>query len=74
MTKEISIGNILTRDAMKNLKGGLKTHTYTVTCTTLPGYTMTEPGSCTGGASACQTASYNYCQSTPGCQACTASY
>jgi len=34
MTKGISIGHILTRDAMKNLKGG---RVYEVNCTTGPG-------------------------------------
>jgi hypothetical protein len=68
MTKEISIGHILTRDAMKNLKGG---KAYPVNCTTSPGYTQTSPGSCSGTRANCQKEADNYCANTAGCVACS---
>ena len=70
MTKEISIGHILTRDAMKNLKGGKR---FEVNCSTDPGYSQTSPGSCTGTRSACQTAANDWCSGAAGCASCSLS-
>jgi hypothetical protein len=68
MTKGISIGHILTRDAMKNLKGG---KAYTVNCTATPGFHQESPGSCTGSQSACQTKADNWCsQASNHCLSC----
>jgi len=68
MTKGISIGHILTRDAMKNLKGG---RAYAVNCTAMAGYHQESPGSCTGTASACQTAANSWCNNpTNHCVSC----
>ena len=67
MTKGISIGHILTRDAMKNLKGG---KAYAVNCSTTPGYHQESPGSCSGTQSQCQTAANNWCAQTAGCSSC----
>jgi hypothetical protein len=69
MTKGISIGHILTRDAMKNLKGG---RAYEVNCTAAPGYHQELPGSCTGTLSACQSQVNSWCsQSANHCLSCT---
>jgi hypothetical protein len=69
MTKVISIGHILTRDAMKNLKGGIA---YDVNCTAAPGYTQQSPGSCTGTVSACQSLADSWCSQTANhCLSCT---
>ncbi len=70
MTKEISIGHILTRDAMKNLKGG---KAYEVNCTTTPGYSQTSSGSCSGTRSACQQKADEWCAGTTGCASCSLS-
>lgn len=69
MTKGISIGHILTRDAMKNLKGG---RAYEVTCTAAPGYHQEAPGTCSGSQSGCQSVADNWCsQAANNCLSCT---
>jgi hypothetical protein len=71
MNKEISFGHILTRDAMKNLKGG---KAFAVNCTTQPGYTQTSPGSCSGTRSACQAEANNWCSNnSASCASCSLS-
>ena len=70
MTKEISIGHILTRDAMKNLKGGRR---FEVNCSTTEGYTQTSSGSCTGTRANCQAEANSWCSTAAGCASCSLS-
>ncbi|MFT4094218.1 MAG: hypothetical protein QM640_11310 [Niabella sp.] len=72
MSNRISFGHVLSRNAMKNLRGGTKD--YTVSCETEEGYTQTETGSCTGmTALECQTEANAWCENTKGCKNCQVS-
>jgi hypothetical protein len=71
MTKAISVGHILTRDAMKNLKGG---KVYAVNCNIGNGYHQEAPGSCSGTQSQCQAAANSWCSSHSNyCSSCSLS-
>lgn len=64
MKKGISIGQILTRDAMKNINGGKD---YGVSCSAAPGYHQESPGTCSGTRSSCQAAADRWCSDSPHC-------
>lgn len=68
--KTISIGYLLTRDAMKDLKGGLGQVRF-CSAKTKEGYQQSVPGICEGSREACNSACRDWCSHTEGCASCS---